>query len=155
MDAPGSYLKKHTELLVKEIGIEGASALSGKSKASLGRYYSQAPEHADRFMPVDVVARLEAAAPHPYVTAALADLRGITLAYDGRRRNAEGSGGINSDVVALARRFAMLMGEYNEAIADQQISANEARRMLTEAIALQQVLLEMKLHLEREAVAGA
>ena len=31
--------------------------LSGKSKATLGRYYSDDAEHADRFMPIDVVAR--------------------------------------------------------------------------------------------------
>ena len=61
------YLKKHTEALVKDVGIEAACALTGKSKATLGRYYSDASEHDDRFMPIDVVAALEAAArfPHP------------------------------------------------------------------------------------------
>ncbi len=33
-----SYLKKHTEALVKEVGIEAACKLTGKSKATLGRY---------------------------------------------------------------------------------------------------------------------
>ena len=144
-----SYLKKHTETLVKDVGIEAACALTGKSKATLGRYYSDAGEHDDRFMPIDVVAQLEAASRFPHVTSALADLRGITLSYDTERRNAA-SKGVNQDVVALAQRFAMLMSEYNQAIGDGKISVNEAKRMLRETLALQQVLLEMKLNLEDE-----
>ncbi len=146
-----SYLKKHAEALVKDVGIEAAASLSGKSKATLGRYYSDDPEHGDRFMPIDVVAALEAASRFPHVTAALADLRGITLSYNDDKRN-ESKGGVNSDVVALSQRFAMLMGEYNASIADGKISINEAKRLLTETLAIQRVLLEMKLHLEDEAV---
>lgn len=145
-----SYLKKHTEALVKDVGIEAACELSGKSKATIGRYYSDADEHSDRFMPIDVVALLEAASSFPHVTSALADLRGITLAYDGTKRNST-SQGINSDVVALSQRFAMLMGEYNLAISDGKISINEAKRLLRETLSIQHVLLEMKLNLEEEA----
>lgn len=144
------YLKKHTEALVKDVGIEAACELSGKSKATIGRYYSDSDEHSDRFMPIDVVASLEAASSFPHVTSALADLRGITLAYDGTKRNST-SQGVNSDVVALSQRFAMLMGEYNTAIADGKISINEAKRLLRETLSIQQVLLEMKLNLEDEA----
>ena len=146
-----SYLRKHTEALVKDVGIEAACTLTGKSKATLGRYYSADPDHADRFMPLDVIAKLEAAAAFPHVTNALAELRGITFAYDHERRNAKSSG-VNADVVALAQRFAMLMGEYNSAIGDGKISINEAKRLLRETTAIQQVLLEMKLNLEEEAV---
>lgn len=145
-----SYLKKHSEALVKQVGIEAACDLTGRSKATLGRYYSESDEHDDRFMPIDVVARLEAASPFPHVTAALADLRGITLSYDAERRTAASSG-VNHDVVALAQRFAVLMSEYNHAIGDGKISPNEARRLLRETLAIQQVLLEMKLNLEDEA----
>jgi hypothetical protein len=145
-----NYLKRHTEALVKDVGIEAAAKLSGKSKATLGRYYSDDPEHEDRFMPVDVVVALEASARFPHVTAALADLRGITLSYDQERRNG-GPGGVNSDVVSLSQRFAMLMGEYNSAIGDGRISINEAKRLLAETLAIQKVLLDMKLHLEEEA----
>ncbi len=142
-----SYLKKHAEALVKDVGIEAACTLTGKSKATLGRYYSDQDEHFDRFMPIDVVAQLEAASRFPHVTSALADLRGITLSYDPEKRNAE-SKGVNHDVVALAQRFAMLMSEYNSAIVDGVITINEAKRMLRETLAIQQVLLDMKLHLE-------
>ena len=145
-----SFLRHHTEALVKDIGIEAAAALSGKSKASLGRYYSDDPEHAARFMPIDVVASLESAARFPHVTAALADLRGITLSHDQDGAN-DRRGGVNSDVIALSQRFAMLMGEYNTSIADGRISVNEAKRLLSETLAIQKVLIDMKLHLEQEA----
>lgn len=144
-----TYLKKHSESLVKDVGIEAACELTGKSKATLGRYYSDSDEHGDRFMPIDVVAQLEAASSFPHVTAALADLKGITLSYDAERNNAP-TQGVNHDVVALAQRFAMLMSEYNTAISDGKISVNEAKRMLRETLALQQVLLSMKLNLEEE-----
>ena len=142
-----TYLKKHTEALVKDVGVEAACALTGRSKATLGRYYSDQDEHGDRFMPVDVVAQLEAASKFPHVTAALADLRGITMSYDPDKRNAKSSG-VNQDIVTLAQRFAQLMSEYNLAIGDGVITVNEAKRLLRETLALQQVLLDMKLNLE-------
>lgn len=142
------YLKKHTEALVKDVGIEKACKLTGRSKATLGRYYSDSDEHSDRFMPVDAVAALEAAASYPHVTSALAEMRGITMSYSNDHQNKEG--GINSDVIMLSQRFAMLMGEYNQSIEDGVISANEAKRLLRETLALQKVLIEMKLHLEDE-----
>ena len=140
------YLKRHTEALVKDVGIVAAAEVTGKSKATLGRYYSDNDEHADRFMPIDAVARLEAAAGYPHVTSALADLRGVTLSHDPARRNSEGE--INSDVIKLSQRFALLMAEYNQAIADGVITVNEAKRMLRETTALQMVLVDMKLRLE-------
>ncbi len=145
-----SYLKKHTEGLVKDVGLEAACKLTGKSKATLGRYYSDADEHQDRFMPIDAVAALEEAASYPHVTSALAELRGITLSYEKSNRNAEESGGVNADVIALSQRFAMLMAEYNQSIEDGVISLNEAKRLLRETTSIQEVLLSMKLHLEEE-----
>ena len=145
-----NYLKKHSEALVKDVGIEAACALTGKSKATLGRYYSDQDEHDDRFMPIDVVAQLEASAKFPHVTAALADLRGLTMSLDAERHAAT-SKSFNREVVTLAQRFAMLMSEYHQAISDGRISSNEAKRMLRETLALQKVLLDMKLSLEGEA----
>ena len=123
--------------------------MTGKSKATLGRYYSDDSEHADRFMPVDAVALLEAAATYPHVTSALAELKGITLSLDEARKNAKG--GVNSDVIVLSQRFAVLMGEYNLSISDGVISVNEAKRLLRETLELQKILLDMKIHLEDEA----
>ncbi|MAO00903.1 hypothetical protein [uncultured Roseovarius sp.] len=150
MSTTGSYLKKHTEALVKDVGIEAACQLTGKSKATLGRYYSDHEEHADRFMPVDTVAALEAAASYPHVTSALAELCGVSLSLIAERRNTQERANVNSDVIALSQRFAMLMAEYQQSIADGRITVNEAKRLLRETTQLQQVLIEMKLHLEEE-----
>ncbi len=150
MSNNGAYLKKHTEALVKEVGIEAACKITGKSKATLGRYYSDSEEHRDRYIPIDAVAALEAEASYPHVTAALSELRGITLSYNQDRKNSP-EGGVNADVIALSQRFAMLMGEYNQAIEDNIITVNEAKRLIRETVALQKVLLEMKLHLEEES----
>jgi hypothetical protein len=149
MSSHFKYLKKHTEALVKDVGIEAACKLTGRSKATLGRYYSDNLEHTDRYMPIDAVVALEAAASYPHVTTALAEVNGNTLSSNGnRQRNSES---VNADIVALAQRFALLMGEYNLSIEDGVITANEAKRMLTETLALQKVLVEMKLHLEEES----
>lgn len=152
MAGTGSYLKKHTEALVKDVGIEPACELTGKSKATLGRYYSDNEEHADRFMPVDAVAALEEAASYPHVTAALAELKGISLSFEERRKNSDDKGGVNQDVIALSQRFAMLMAEYNISIEDGVITMNEAKRLLKETVEIQQVLIDMKLHLEDEHI---
>ena len=151
MAATGSYLKKHTEALVKDVGIAPACVVTGKSKATLGRYYSDNPEHADRFMPIDAVVALEQAAKYPHVTSALAELQGISLSHDDRRPNADRKGGVNADVIALSQRFAMLMTEYQQSIEDGVITVNEAKRLLRETTLLQQVLVDMKLHLEDES----
>ncbi len=150
----GRYLKKHTETLVKEVGIERAAALTGKSKATLGRYYSDHEEHADRFMPVETVALLEQEVGYPHVTGALAELAGTSLHFDERRPNKERPGGLNADIIALSQRFAMLIWEYEQSTHDGQVTAAEAKRLLKEATLLQQVLIDMKLHLERDQ-AGA
>lgn len=57
---------------------------------------------------------------------------------------------MNSDVIALSQRFAMLMTEYHKSIEDGVITANEAKRLLKETLAIQKVLIDMKLHLEDE-----
>ncbi|MDF1621442.1 hypothetical protein [Pseudothioclava nitratireducens] len=150
-DRIGSYLKRHTEALVKDLGVERSAELCGKSKATLGRYYSNDTENADRFMPIDVVAHLEAEASFPHVTSALAELGKMTISFDEDRRNTKG-GHINSDIVELSQRFAMLMSEYHQSIQDGTITVNEAKRLLFETQALQKVLLEMKLRLEGEVV---
>ena len=145
-----SYLKKHTETLVKDVGIEPACELTGKSKATLGRYYSDHPEHSDRFMPIDAVISLEKAAGYPHVTSALAELQGTTLSHDERRSNSPKTGDVNYDIIALSQRFAMLMSKYQQSIEDGIITVNEAKRLLKETSLLQQVLIDMKLHLEDE-----
>jgi len=145
------YLKNHTEALVKDVGIERACKLTGKSKATLGRYYSDSDEHSARFMPIDAAAQLEKEAGYPHVTSALADLCGVTISFNQEKRNTTGTSGVNTDVIALSQRFAMLMSEYSQSIEDGVITINEAKRLLRETLALQHVLMDMKLHLEDES----
>lgn len=152
MGGKSNYLKRHTETLVKDVGLEAACKLTGKSKATLGRYYSDLPEHQDRYMPIDAVAALEASAKYPHVSGALAELRGITLSYAPGKKNSSGGGGVTSDVIALSQRFAQLMSEYHQSIEDGIITLNESKRLLRETQAIQEVLLNMKLSLEEEAV---
>ena len=75
----GEDLKRQTEALVKAVGVEASCAVTGRSKATLGRYYSQHEEHAKRFIPVDVLAALESAAGTPIVTRYLAQRAGMAL----------------------------------------------------------------------------
>lgn len=146
--ARGEYLKRHTEALIKDIGYAKACEASGKSKATLGRYASLMDENSDRFIPVNVLVELEMAASVPFVTKALAELQQLRLEYDCERD--ERAGGLNSDVILLSQRFANLMAEYNHSISDGVISYNEAKRLLDETNALQQVLMDMKLHLQEQ-----
>ena len=153
MTGIGNYLKRHTEALVKDVGIENACDVNGKSKATLGQYYSDNEEHSDRFMPIDIVALLEKTSSFPHVTVALSELCGATVSLDESRRDKKPStGGVNADVVALSQRFAMLMSEYHQSIQDGIITVNESKRLLKETVALQQVLIDMKLHLESDTV---
>ena len=153
MTGIGNYLKRHTEALVKDVGIENACDVTGKSKATLGRYYSDNEEHSDRFMPIDTVALLEKTSSFPHVTFALSELCGATVSLDESRRDKKPSTvGINADVVALSQGFAMLMSEYHQSIQDGIITVNESKRLLKETVALQQVLIDMKLHLESDTV---
>lgn len=144
--ARGDYLKRHTEALIKDLGYAKACEVSGKSKATLGRYASLQDENSDRFIPVNVLVELEMAASLPFVTKAIAELQQLKLEY-GDDKDAD-SDGLNSDVIRLSQRFATLMAEYNHSIADGVISMNETRRLLEETNALQKVLMEMKLHLQ-------
>lgn len=145
-DARGEYLKRHTEALIKDLGYAKACEVSGKSKATLGRYASLQDENADRFIPVNVLVELEMAASVPFVTKAIAELQQLKLEYSDNK-DAD-SDGLNSDVIRLSQRFATLMAEYNHSISDGVISMNETRRLLDETNALQKVLMEMKLHLQ-------
>jgi tRNA-dihydrouridine synthase len=103
-----SYLKKHTEALVEDFGIEAACELTGKFKATLVRYYSDNDEHSDRFMSVDAVAALEAAATYLHVRSALAELSGVTVSFGKSGANSD-EGEINTDVIKLSQRFALQM----------------------------------------------
>ena len=142
----GEYLKRHTDALIKSMGYARACEVSGRSKATLGRYASLSSDDVDRFIPVNLAVELESDVGIPFVTKAMAELQELKL--EAGTGNDERPGGLNSDVIALSQRFATLMAEYNHSIADGVISLNETKRLLDETNALQQVLVEMKMHLQ-------
>ena len=144
----GEYLKRHTEALIKALGYARACEVSGRSKATLGRYASLSIEDVDRFIPVNLAVELETDVGTPFVTRAMAELLGLKV--DEKGNGNERPGGLSSDVIALSQRFATLMAEYNHSIADGVISLNEAKRLLEETNSLQQVLVEMKMHLQEQ-----
>lgn len=142
----GDYLKRHTEALIKTLGYARACDVAGRSKATLGRYASLSDEDADRYIPVNLAVELEVYAGAPFVTKAMAELQGHNLEFG--EAGSDRPGGLNSDVIALSERFANLMAKYNQSIADGVISLNETKKLLNETNALQQVLVEMKKHLQ-------
>ena len=85
MAGHGSYPKKHTESLVKDVGIEPACKLTGKFKGTLGRYYSDHPEPSDSFMQIDAVINLEKAAGYPHVTGAHLGTRKPSMKFSANR----------------------------------------------------------------------
>lgn len=66
-------------LVVMAGGGNEAAAQTRVAQQGLDRYGSAAPEHEDRFAPVDVIADLEAACGEPVVTRRLAELAGYVL----------------------------------------------------------------------------
>ena len=156
MEHYDKYLKKHTEALIKDVGIEKACQLTGKSKTTLGRYYSHHPWHANRFISVDSVANLENKASFPYITMALSELSGATLSPNERSDHFLSNESINSKIsalsqfiIALSQRFAILMGDYHQSMEDGKISVNESKRLHNEVVSLQEVLTDIKLQLEK------
>ena len=141
-------VKQRTKTLIREIGIDRACAVTGRSKATLRRFYSQSLGNAGQLLPLADIFALEQEAAFPHITAILAQIAGGTLdfAADGAQKTES----VNSDIIQLTERFGSLMSEYYRSIADDKISSEEAERLLTDAAKLQAILVDMKRNLERE-----
>lgn len=75
-----SALKASTRHLVSTVGGPSAAAnITRGDHQSVSRYGSANPEHAERFMPIDVVADLESECEQPIVTRMLAEQAGFLL----------------------------------------------------------------------------
>lgn len=132
------FLKRRTEALVKAVGVERACQATGKSKTTLGRYYSTHEEHAARFMPVDAVAQLETAARVPHVSSALADLA------ERAARNV----GSEVDVRASVQRVTALLAEFaGTEDASKPPPTSATRDLPGELATLRQALFELELQL--------
>lgn len=120
--------------------MKRAVELTGKSKATLGRYYATDPEYADRFMPISDVVALEQAATFPHVTAALAEAQGMTLTS----LEQTGSTTFQDAMVSVTRHFARLIESHLSSPTRQGRSNNETARLLDEISALQRSLVVLK-----------
>ena len=109
MAGSGNYLKWHSEALVKDVGIKQTCSVTGKSKATLGRYYSYNLEHAGRYMPINPVVRFEKVAGFPQVTMAFSELCGNTISSDDRRRTVSSKWFFKRQIIAFSQSFTMLM----------------------------------------------
>ena len=100
----GEYLKRHTEALIKALGYARACEVSGRSKATLGRYASLSNDDSERYVPVNLVVELEMAAGVPFVTKALAELQGLP-AFKNAVRAAVDRTNTDLSVVEKVRKF--------------------------------------------------
>lgn len=144
-----AQVKQHTKALIKDVGVEKACELTGRSAATLRRYASSSATNAGHILSVADILSLEQAASYPFVTASLAEANNHVL--NAKSPTIEQSDSVNSDVMRLAGRFGSLMAEYYRSIEDGEISSQEAQRLLSDTLSLQTILVEMKQNLENEA----
>jgi len=143
-----AVIKQHTKALIKDIGVEKACELTGRTSATLRRYASSSDANAGNLISIGDLVRLEQSASYPYVTASLAEVNDYVI--NSRKQQEQTSDSVNSDVMRLASRFGSLMSEYYSSIEDGEISREEAQRLLKDTLALQTILVEMKQNLENE-----
>ena len=117
-------LKTTTRVLVRELGgFEAAAAACKRSLSHIHRYAD--PHEADRFIPVDVLADLEAHARTPHVTAALARAAGYLLVRQARPGNCA-----LRSVAETLRTTGTLVANAATALADGHISPAERVSLL-------------------------
>ncbi len=118
-------------------GIKGATReLVGRAgtnctrvdQQTLSKYGNPGEDHAERFMPVDVVADLEAECGLPIVTRKLAELSGCLLVPLPR---GTGHGALTERSHRTAQEFAEVMAGILAALADQVMTEEEAQPVLT------------------------
>lgn len=144
-----ALIKKHTKALIKDIGVDAACELTGRSSATLRRYASSSESNAGHMISVADLVKLESAASFPFVTASLAEVNNFVI--NSLDHHTQSSDSVNSDVMRLASRFGSLMSEYYTSIEDGEITRDEAKRLLKDTLSLQSILVEMKQNLEKEA----
>jgi len=125
-------LKAATRALIAANGTQvQAAAVTRLDQSDLSRGGSNA--YLDRFLPLDVIADLEAASGEPLVTHALAELSGCVLIEP---PSAETGEAISREVGRSAQRFGELMQHYGLAAADAVIDAGEAKQIEADARAM-------------------
>lgn len=144
-------IKAATRGLVDATG--GPEAASHITRFDKGRLSRVGALHEGAFMPLDVVADLEADCGQPIVTRALADLAGFWLMPKPGTRVPE-----RADWVAMLGGIGSaaggLIGELSDALADDgKVDAREAKAIRAGLIEAQRVLNELDAALKRHAEA--
>lgn len=140
-------LKLRTELLVKDLGLRTACDVLGKSKTTIGRYYSADPEHADRFMPIDMVATLEGVASSTYVSSALTNMKHLASANTCFQQP-EPVAKMPIVVAELSEQVGDLTGELLRAGLMPLPSRNQKLSYLERIVSLERTLGELKRHFD-------
>lgn len=126
-------LKAATRALVAANGTQQqAAAVTRLDQSDLSRGGSNSLP--DRFLPLDVIADLEAASGEPIITRALAELSGCVLIEPAL--DEEASETLSREVGHSAQRFGELMTNYGQASADAVITPDEARQIARDAYAM-------------------
>lgn len=116
-------LKGSTRKLVKTSDI----GVTRVGQQELSKYGNPSDDHAERFMPVDIVADLEAECGMPIVTAKLAELAGCLLVP---LPKGKGQGALNERSHRTAQEFAEVMSGILGALADGEITEAEGEAIL-------------------------
>lgn len=140
-------LKLRTEMLVKDLGLRTACDVLGKSKTTIGRYYSINPEHADRFMPIDMVATLEGFASSSYVSSALANMKQLA-ASDTCNVSLEPAVEMPIIVAELSEQVGDLTGDLLRAGFLPRSSRNQKRSYLERIAGLERTIGELRAHFD-------
>ena len=106
-------------------GLHAAAAATRVGKTSLGNYQHR---FVDQFMPVDVVARLEALAPEPLITAELARRAGYVLVPVAPALG----GALHIEMARLGAKVGVVFSAYAEALRDGRVTPAEAAEMARE-----------------------
>ncbi|MEO9515204.1 MAG: hypothetical protein ABJH20_01555 [Rhizobiaceae bacterium] len=143
----GVFLKLHTELLVKDVGLAAATGVTGRSKATIGRYYSTDLEHAKRFMPIDAVAALEELSGRAHISTALSSLKDEVPHKCNMLERASFSD-VPTVLAKLSEQFAALAGDMLRGSVDPKIPRTK-KKQLDKIAAMQRTLTELKSILAR------
>lgn len=133
---PAGSLKQATAGLVEACGgLAAAAGVARVGRTALFRYTDDSDDHADRYMPCDVLRALERQCGEPIVTRYLAAEAGAVLLM---LPNAEAGGGIGAAASLLAKESADLFGAVTEAIDTRgkhgsDVSPGEARDIIKES----------------------
>ena len=135
------------ELLLKNVGVENATKLTGRSYASLQRYKSLAPKNISKFPSVHTVQQLERVSDFAYLTVALGELADAndvwqmhTCCYD--------KDVMHSLVVQLCTSLTKFLETTGACDLQAQLSVNDRRDLLIQLSDLQRIVMSIRHQIE-------